>query len=76
MAGRQLAAAQDALVRARVDVERRHLYLETVSAPSLPDSALQPRRWRAIAASAALSLSAYAVIALLNLGVREHRQLI
>jgi capsular polysaccharide transport system permease protein len=74
LASRNLAAAHDALLRARVDVERRHLYLETVSAPSHPDSALQPKRLRNFMAALLMSLALYSVVSLLRLGAREHSQ--
>ena len=74
LASRNLAAAHDALIRARVDAERQHLYLETVSAPNVPDSALQPKRARSIAAVVLLSLAVFAVLSLMRTGVREHGQ--
>ncbi len=74
LASRNLAAAHDALLRARVDLERQHLYLEAVSAPSLPDSALQPRRLRGIAAVMLMSLAVFAVLSLIRAGMREHGQ--
>lgn len=74
LASRNLAAAHDALLRARVDAERQHLYLETVSAPSHPDSALQPKRLRSFMAVLLLCLALYSVTSLLRLGAREHSQ--
>ena len=74
LASRNLAAAHDALLRARVDAERQHLYLEAVSAPSIPDSALQPKRLRSFGAVVLMSLAVFAVVSLLRTGVREHGQ--
>ncbi len=74
LASRNLAAAHDVLIRARVDSERQHLYLETVSAPNVPDSAIQPKRARSIAAVMLLGLAVFAVLSLLRTGVREHGQ--
>lgn len=76
LASRNLAAAHDSLLRARVDAERQHLYLETVSSPSLPDSALQPKRLRNFMAVLLMSLAIYSVASLLRLGAREHSQAI
>ncbi len=74
MASKNVAAAYEALLRARIDVERQHLYIETVSMPSLPDSALQPRRARSIAAVFLLCLAVFAVLSLVRAGMHEHGQ--
>lgn len=73
MAAATVAAAHEAMIRARVEAERRHMYLEVVSAPSLPDGALYPKRLRNVLATFLLSLMAYGVARLLLSGIREHR---
>lgn len=73
IAAKTVAAANEALVRARVEAERRHLYLETVSAPTLPDDALLPERAKSIAATFLLGLLLYFVLSMTRLGVREHK---
>lgn len=72
LAAKLVAAATEALTRASVQAQRRHLYLETLSAPSLPDAALQPRRWRNVLATFVFGLLAWGVLGLLLSGVREH----
>lgn len=73
IAVKTVAAANEALVRARVEAERRHLYLETVSAPTLPDDALLPERAKNIGATFLLGLLLYFVLSMTRLGVREHK---
>ena len=68
-----VAAATEARIRARADTERRHLYLEIVSQPSVPDEALLPRRLRAILGTFVLALICWGGVSLLWSGVREHR---
>jgi capsular polysaccharide transport system permease protein len=73
IAAKTVAAANEALIRARVEAERRHLYLETVSAPTLPDDALLPERAKNIGATFLLGLLLYFVLSMTRLGVREHK---
>jgi capsular polysaccharide transport system permease protein len=68
-----VAAATEALIRARADAERHHLYLEIISAASRPDEALLPRRMRNVVATFLLSLVCWGAFNLLWAGVREHR---
>lgn len=72
LATKLVAAATEALTRAGVQAQRRHLYLETLSAPSLPDAALYPRRWRNVLATFVFGLLAWGVLGLLLASVREH----
>jgi len=74
IAAKTLAAASEALVRARVETERRHLYLETVSAPSRPDDALYPKRLQSILATFLIGLVLWGIASLTLTGVREHRE--
>jgi capsular polysaccharide transport system permease protein len=73
IAVRIVAAANEALVRARVEVERKHLYLETVSAPTLPDDALYPRRLQSVLATLMIGLLIWGIAGMLLTGIREHR---
>ena len=68
-----VAAASEALVRARVELERKHLYLETVSAPTLPDDALYPKRLHGVLATFLIGLLLWGIVSMLVTGVREHR---
>ena len=54
-------------------VERQQLYLERIAQPNLPDSALEPRRLRAIAAVFILGLIAWGVLTMLIAGIKEHQ---
>lgn len=72
-ADKQLAASRAALQEARAEARRQQAYLELISAPSLPDYAVEPRRMRSILATLALGLLAWGVLTMLLIGVREHR---
>lgn len=69
----QLAATRAALFEARGEARRQQAYLEQIAAPSLPDYPAEPRRLRSIIATILLGLLAWGVLAMLAVGVREHR---
>jgi len=73
LADKQLAAALLYLEQARREALRKQLYLERIVEPSLPDSAVEPRRLRGVAATFVLGLMAWGILSLLLAGVREHR---
>ncbi len=72
-ADKQLASALASLEQARNEAQRQQLYLERIAQPSLPDSAMEPRRIRAVAAVFALGLIIWGVLAMLIAGIREHQ---
>ena len=72
-ADRQLGVAMASLEQARNDAMRKQLYLERIAQPGLPDTALEPRRIRAIGSVLILGLVAWGVLAMLVAGVREHQ---
>lgn len=74
VASRAVAAAEEALIRARIENERRHLYLEEISSPMQPDGPYEPRRVRGILAVALIAVLLWGVVLLLGLGSREHRR--
>lgn len=74
VAARAVAAAEEAVIRARIENERRHLYLEEISSPMQPDGPFEPRRARGIVATALIGLLLWGVVSLLGLGSREHRR--
>jgi capsular polysaccharide transport system permease protein len=74
IAGISLGAAEQVLEGARLEAVRKQLYLERIVNPNRPDKSEQPERWRAIFTVLIASLVAYAAIALLVAGLREHRQ--
>ncbi len=70
---KQLASTMMSLEQARNEAQRQQLYLERIAQPNLPDSALEPRRLRAIAAVFILGLIAWGVLTMLIAGIKEHQ---
>jgi len=73
VADKQLAAAIASLEDARNDARRKQAYVERIAEPNLPDSALEPHRWRAILSVFFFGLIAFGVVSMLIAGMREHR---
>ena len=73
-ASKMLETAAVSLESARLEAQRQQLYLERVVNPNRPDKALEPHRLKSIAMVLATCLMAYAIIALVVAGLREHRQ--
>lgn len=71
-ADRTLQQALADLDNARSEAQRKHLYLERLVQPNLPDRAMEPRRIRSIATVFALGLVAWGVVSLITASVREH----
>ena len=69
----QLSVTRAALQEARAEARRKQAYLEQISAPSLPDYPVEPRRIRSILATLVLGLLTWGVLSMLAIGVREHR---
>lgn len=72
LADKQLSAALLFLEQARREALRKQLYLERIVEPSLPDSAVEPRRLQGVAATFVLGLLTWGILSLLLAGVREH----
>ena len=72
-ADHSLQAALGDLDTARAEVLRKHLYLERLVQPNLPDTAMEPRRVRGAFTIVAIGFIAWGVFALLRAIVREHR---
>ena len=72
-ADKQLASAMASLELARNEAQRKQVYLERIVQPSLPDTALEPRRLRGILATFVLGLIAWGILTMLLAGVREHQ---
>lgn len=72
-AEKQLAIALASLQEAQAEARRQQAYVERISEPSLADYATYPRRIRSIFATFVLGLLAWGVIAMLLVGIREHR---
>lgn len=71
-ADRQLAAAMTALQDARNEARRQRAYVERIAEPSLPDTAMEPRRLRGVLATLIVGLVAWGILVMLLAGVREH----
>jgi len=72
-ADKQYAVALTSLEQARNDAQRKQLYLERIVQPSVPDTAVEPRRFRAILTTFMLGLIAWGILNILLAGVREHK---
>ena len=75
LAAKSYEAAEKQLESARSDVARQQVYIETIAAPSLPDEALDPRRWRDLFTVALLGFWTFLIFYLLVSGSREHLNL-
>ncbi len=71
-ADKQLAAAFTSLEQARNEAQRKQFYLERIVQPNKPDTAIEPRRVRAILATFALGMLMWGVLSIMVAGVREH----
>jgi len=69
---RELNEASLAAETARLDVRRKHLYLERVVPPNTPDSATMPRRLYSIFMVLVTCLLVYGTTAMVLAGLREH----
>jgi BexC/CtrB/KpsE family polysaccharide export inner-membrane protein len=70
---KQFAGTLGALEEAKAEARRKRAYIERVAEPSVPDYALEPRRFRGILATLVLGLLAWGVLSTLIVGIREHR---
>lgn len=68
-----LAAKLATLEDAQAEARRKRAYVQRVAEPSLPDYAMEPRRFRGIVATLLLSLLVWGVLSTLLAGIREHR---
>jgi capsular polysaccharide transport system permease protein len=71
-ADKQLGVALAELETARAEALQKQLYLERLVQPSLPDKAMEPRRFRSTFTVFVLSLIGWGVISLLIAAIREH----
>ena len=72
VADKQLAGAISALQDAKNEARRKQAYVERISQPNSPDSAVEPRRLRGIIATLIFGLIAYGIVSMLMAGIREH----
>lgn len=71
-AEKELAASLAALEQSRVQAQKQQLFLETIANPSLPDQALEPKRWRGVLATLVVGLLLWGVLSVIVGGIREH----
>lgn len=72
LAEQQLGSALASLEQANADARKKQLYLERISAPSLPDQAFLPHRLRIVLSTLLLGLIMWGIVELLTAGIREH----
>jgi capsular polysaccharide transport system permease protein len=72
-AAKQLTTALASLEQAKSDAQRKQLYLDRIVEPNKPDSALEPRRLRAILTTFLLGLIVMGLASLLIAGAKEHK---
>lgn len=72
LAGKNLASAVASLETARVEAQRKQIYLERIVQPNLPDYALYPRRVISILEVLLTTLLIYGIGWLISASVREH----
>lgn len=71
-AEKQLGSAIASLEQARIDAQRKRLFIERVVQPTLPDYPLEPRRIAGILSTIALTLVVWGILKILIAGVKEH----
>jgi capsular polysaccharide transport system permease protein len=64
--------ALESLDRARDNADRQHIYIASFVPPSLPESALYPRRWRSLGVVMLIAFAVWAIGALAVQSVRDH----
>ena len=71
-AEKELASAIDALQKARIDGQRKRLYIERIVQPTLPDYPLEPKRVLKILSTILGSLLIWGIVRMLLASAREH----
>ena len=71
-AEKELASSIDALQKARMDAQRKRLYIERIVQPTLPDYPLEPKRILNIISTILGSLLIWGIIRMLLASAREH----
>jgi capsular polysaccharide transport system permease protein len=72
LANKELALALAALQKAKAQAAKQQLYIVRVSNPLKPDTAIEPRRLRAILSAFLLSFLVWSILSLLVSSVKEH----
>lgn len=71
-ADKQLGAAMASYQEAQNEARRQQAYVERIVEPNLPDTPIEPQRFRAILSTLALGLVAWGILRMLFAGVKEH----
>ncbi|WP_051661027.1 Wzz/FepE/Etk N-terminal domain-containing protein [Bosea sp. 117] len=72
LADKALASAMTSLESARSEALRQQIYVESISAPNLPDQSTEPRRLRLVFMVLVVTLIIYAMFWILSVGTKEH----
>ncbi len=73
-AAKELTGASSSVETARLDMRRKHLYLERIVPPNVPDASREPRRLYSIVLVLFSSLLCFGAVVLVRAGFREHGQ--
>jgi capsular polysaccharide transport system permease protein len=71
-ADKQLGMALAELENARAEAQKKQIYLERLTQPSLQDKSMEPRRFRSIITAFIVSLLVWGIAGILLATVREH----
>jgi capsular polysaccharide transport system permease protein len=74
VADKQLAGAIAALESARADAQKKQIYLERLTEPSVQDKSMEPRRIRSIFTAFIVSLLVWGIAGILVASIREHAE--
>ena len=71
-ADKNLSTALASMEQARIEVMKKRLYLEKISEPNRPDTAMEPRRIRGVFSIFVIGLLLWAVVSMIGAGIKEH----
>lgn len=74
LADQEFTLAMSGLEAAREEARRKHIYIEEVVKPNVPDESTEPKRLRSILTVFVTTFAIFAVIWILLVGAREHAQ--
>jgi capsular polysaccharide transport system permease protein len=71
-ADKQLSSALEELESARADAQKKQIYLERLTQPSVQDKSMEPKRIRSVFTAFAVSLLVWGIAGILVASIREH----
>lgn len=74
VATKQWASMLATLEQSKIEAEKKQLYLERISEPQKPDSAVEPKRLKGVFSVFVLSLFVLGIFKMLLAGLREHKE--